>query len=68
MNYDLELLREHVDRLERIIDVLAAASPLSVTGDCPDCDGELLISPGSDGDVVACGKCGHTAARVENSV
>jgi hypothetical protein len=66
---ELESLRQHVGTLESIIDVLAAASPLTIAGDCPECDGELALSSDSLGDdTVACETCGCIAAYVENRV
>ena len=64
----LDLLREQVDKLERIIDVLAAVSPLSISGECPQCDGELELSSGTVDDTVACEACGHVVAYVQSPV
>jgi hypothetical protein len=61
---EVESLRENLGRLERIVDVLAAASPLGITGECPECDGELVAPTGDD--AVACGTCGYVAAYFEN--
>jgi hypothetical protein len=66
---EYEAIRKRVDNLERIVDVLAAVSPASIVGDCPECDGELALVPRtSDESMVTCERCGRVVAQVENRV
>jgi hypothetical protein len=69
LNSENESLRERIGELEQVVDVLAAVAPVSVTGDCPECDGELVISTRMLGDdTVECERCGCIVAVMENPV